>query len=94
MSPKEKHLADNAKRTSISLTPEDKAAIFLIAMARQSKGDKRNRINDILVDALWYFLEKTTGKTREQIRTVLPGVPIEKRQPAKITEMPKPRRRN
>jgi hypothetical protein len=94
MSPKDKHLADNAKRTSVSLTPEDKAAIFLIGMARQSEGDKRSRINDILVDALWYFFEKTTGKTREQIRTMLPDLPTEKRQPAKITEMPKPRRKN
>jgi hypothetical protein len=95
MSPKDKHLADDAKRTSVSLTPEDKAAIFLIGMARQAKGDKRNRINDILVDALWYFLEKTMGKTREQIRTMLPDIPItEERQFTKITEMPRPKRKN
>ncbi len=92
MSPKDKHLADNAKRTSVSLTPEDKAAIFLISMARQAKGDKRDRINDILVDALWDFFEKTTGKTREQIRTMLPAIPTQERQPTKITEMPKPKK--
>lgn len=90
---KDKHLADDAKRTSISLTPEDRAAIFLIGMDRQAKGDKRNRNNDILVDALWYFFEQTTGKTREQIRTMLPTIPTEDRQPAKITEMPNPKRK-
>ena len=94
MSPKDKHLADNAKRTSVSLTPEDKAAIFLIGMARQAKRDKRNRINDILVDALWYFFEKTMGKTREQIRIMLPDIPTEEPRPAKITEMPRPKRKN
>lgn len=94
MSPKDRHLADDAKRTSVSLTPEDKAAIFFIRMAREAKGDKRNRINDILVDALWYFVEKTTGKTREQIRTMLPDIPTEERQPAKITEMPRSKRRH
>jgi hypothetical protein len=93
MSPKDRHLADDAKRTSVSLTPEDKAAIFLIGLARQARGDKRNRINDILVDALWYFFEKTTGKSREQVRTMLPDIRIEERQPTKITEMPKPSRK-
>jgi hypothetical protein len=94
MSPKDKHLADGAKRTSVSLTPDDKAAIFLIGMTRQAKGDKRTRINDILVDALWYFFEKTTGKTREQIRTMLPDIPTEERQPANITVMPRPKRKH
>jgi hypothetical protein len=94
MSPKDKHLADNAKRTSVSLTPEDKAAIFLIGIARQAKGDKRHRINDILVDSLWYFFEKSMGGTREQIRTMLPKISNEERRPAKITEMPKPKRKN
>ena len=94
MSPKDRHLADNAKRTSVSLTPEDKAAIFLIGMARQAKGEKRIRINDILVDALWYFFEEATGKTKEQIRTMLPDIPREERQPAKITEMPKRKRKH
>jgi hypothetical protein len=89
MSPKDKHLPGNAKRTSVSLTPEDKSAIFLIGMARQANGDKRTRINDILVDALWYFFEKTTGKTRAQIRTMLPEIPIEESQPTKVREMPK-----
>jgi hypothetical protein len=63
-------------------------------MTRQAKGDKRTRINDILVDALWYFFEKTTGKTREQIRTMLPDIPTEERQPANITVMPRPKRKH
>lgn len=91
MSPREKHIPDDAQRTSICLTAEDRAAIRWICEVRRIKRDKRTTTNDIVVDALWYFLERTEGKTKDQIRATIPTVPIGERPRNKITEMPKPR---
>ena len=66
MSPKEKHVPADAHRTSVCFTAEDRAAIRWISEARRYRKSKRITINDIIVDALWDFLEKTEGKTREQ----------------------------
>jgi hypothetical protein len=42
-----------------------------------------------LIDALWYFLEKTEGKTKDQIRAMVPAIQADDRQQNKVTEMPK-----
>lgn len=91
MSPREKHIPDDAQRTSICLTAEDRAAIRWISEVRRGKRDKRTTNNDILVDALWYFLEKTEGKTKDQIRATVPPISADERKHNKVREMPKPR---
>ena len=91
MCPREKHIPDSAHRTSICLTAEDRAAIRWINEVRRGIKDKRTTSNDILVDALWYFLEKTEHKTKEQIRATLPPVSVDERPQKKVTEMPKPK---
>jgi hypothetical protein len=93
MSPREKHIPDNAKRTSVCLTAEDSAAIRWISEVRRAKKDKRTTTNDVLVDALWFFLEKSEGKTKDQIRAMVPAAPVDERSQNKITEMPKPKRK-
>jgi hypothetical protein len=89
MSPREKHIPDDAQRTSVCLTPEERMAIFLIAQSRRLKGSKRTTTNDIVVDALWELFERTEGKTRDQIRALLPATPISERSRSKIAQMPK-----
>src|ERR1700690_3515071 len=91
MSPRGKHIPVDAHRTSVCLTAEDRAAIRWISEIRRAKKDKRTTTNDILVDALWHFLEKTEGKTRDQIRAMVPTVSVDERAPNKVTEMPKPK---
>jgi hypothetical protein len=91
MSPKEKHIPDDAQRTTVSLTAEDRAALFWIKTIRQAKKDKRTTNNDILVDALWYFMEKAEGKTKDQIRALVPSVSAGELIQSNITEMPKPK---
>ena len=91
MSPREKHVPDDAHRTSVCLTAEERAAIRWISEVRRAKKDKRTTSNDILVDALWYFLEKTEGKTKDQIRAMVPTVRAESALQNKVTEMPKPK---
>jgi hypothetical protein len=87
MSPRAKHIPDDAKRTTVGLTPEDCGAIRWISDSRRLRKDKRTTGNDILVDALWYFLEKTEGKTRDQIRATIPVLPMQEHQKSKVTEM-------
>jgi len=91
VSPREKHIPDDAQRTSVSLTAEDRAAVRWISEVRRAKKDKRTTTNDILVDALWYFLENTERKTKDQIRAMVPSVPPDERPQTKVAEMPKPR---
>lgn len=91
MSPREKHIPDDAQRTSVCLTAEDRAAIRWINEVRRAKKDNRATTNDILVDALWYFLEKTEGKSKDQIRAMVPTVSVDDRPKNKVTEMPKPK---
>jgi hypothetical protein len=90
MSPREKHIPDDAHRTSVCLTAEDRAAIRWISEVRRAKKDKRTTSNDILVDALWYFMEKTEGKSRDQIRATVPPVSVDEHAQNKVTEMRKP----
>ena len=92
MSPREKHIPDDALRTSVCLTAEDRAAIRWIVEVRRGKKDKRTTTNDILVDALWYFLEKSESKTREQIQMMVPIPSSEVRPQLNVTQMPKPRK--
>jgi hypothetical protein len=91
MSPREKHIPDDAHRTSVCLTAEDRAAIRWISEIRRATKDKRTTSNDILVDALWYFMEKTGGKTKDQIRAMVPAVSVDERARNKVTVMPKPK---
>jgi hypothetical protein len=89
MSPREKHIPDDAQRTSVCLTADERAAIHWINEVRRRKKDKRTTTNDILVDALWYYMEKTEGKTKEQIRVTIPPVSVNDRPQNNVTEMPK-----
>jgi hypothetical protein len=93
MSPREKHIPEDAHRTSICLTAEDRAAIRWISEVRRGKRDRRTTTNDVLVDALWDFLDKAYGKTKDQIRTMLPEIPMAEAPQGKVTEMPKQRKK-
>ncbi len=93
MSPREKHIPDDAQRTSVCLTAEDKMAIFLVAQSRHLSRNKRTTTNDILVDALWDFFERTEGKTREQVRSLLPVTSAGENLGSNIAQMPKPGRK-
>jgi hypothetical protein len=94
MSPREKHVPDEAQRTSVCFTAEDRAAIHWIREVRKSKKSKRTTTNDIVVDALWHYLEKTEGKTREHVQAMLPPVPQTGISSASnVRQMPKPKRK-
>jgi hypothetical protein len=94
MSPREKHIPDSAKRTSVCLTAEDSAAIRWISEVRRAKKDKRTTTNDVLVDALWYFLEKTQGKTKGEISAMVPVAPRTEPAQSNVTTMPKQRNKH
>jgi hypothetical protein len=91
MSPREKHVPDDAVRTTVALTVEERTAIRWISDVRRGQRDRRTTTNDILVDALWQFLETKYGKTRDQVKAMIPVVPANRAPKAKIAEMPKPK---
>jgi hypothetical protein len=92
MSPREKHIPDDAQRTSVCLTAKDRAAILWIAESRRIKKNKRITTNDILVDGLWELFDKIGGKSRDQIAAMVPVMPPSECSPSKVTQMPKSRR--
>jgi hypothetical protein len=91
MSPREKHIPDDAQRTTVALTGEDRAATLWISQLRKASNNRRTTTNDILVDALWAFMEKLEGPSREQIRSTLPKVHSPSQRESNLTEMPKSR---
>lgn len=91
MSPRAKHIPDHAHQTTICLTDEEQAAVNWIKAARRLRREDRRTLNDILVDSLWYLLEKVEGKTRDEIRAMVPQVPVSQTLQDNVTEMPKPR---
>jgi hypothetical protein len=91
MSPRAKHIPDNAHQTTICLTDEEQAAVNWIRAARRLRHEDRRTLNDIVVDSLWYLLEKVEGKTRDQIRAMVPQIPVSQALQDNVTEMPKPK---
>jgi hypothetical protein len=91
MSPKAKHIPDHARRTTVCLTDDERAAINWISVARRRRRDDRTTINDILVDAIWYMLENKEHKTREEIQAMVPPLSAGEPAQANVTEMPKPK---
>ena len=91
MSPREKQIPDSAHRTSVCLTAVERAAVRWISEVRRATQNERTTTNAILVDALWYFLEKTEGKTKDQISAMVPAIPHVELVHSKVTAMPKRR---
>jgi hypothetical protein len=93
MSPKPKHIPDDAYRTTIRLADEEQFAINFLKTARRQKGNDRKTLNDILVDGVWLLLEKEEARSKQEIRAMMPLRPSAKPGQANVTEMPKPKKR-
>ena len=76
MSPKEKHIPDDAGRTSVCFTAAQRQAIRWISEVRRGEKSKRRTINDIVVDALSYYLEHKHGKTIAEMEAMVPPRPV------------------
>jgi hypothetical protein len=91
MSPKPKHIPDEAYRTTIRLADDEQFAISFLKTARRQKGNDRKTLNDILVDGIWLLLEKEEAKSKLEIRAMMPVRPAVQPTQANVTEMPKPK---
>lgn len=89
MSPKAKHVPDGARQTTVYLTVADEEAVSWIRGVRRGRGEDRTRLNDILVDSLWFYLENVEKRTREQILAAIPVAPFTESAQGKVTQMPK-----
>lgn len=89
MSPRPKHIPDEAYRTTIRLADDEQFAIEFLKMARRQKRSERKTLNDLLVDGIWLLLEREEGKSKDEIRAMMPTRPITASPPAKVKEMPR-----
>jgi hypothetical protein len=69
---KSKKTADDAKALTISLTPEEEAALNMIALRRRKRREERDNRNSVVVDAVWHYLETVEKMPREQIENLFP----------------------
>jgi hypothetical protein len=81
-------VSTGAKRTTIYLDPATDVALNLIENSRRLRQEKRYQPNHIVADAIWLYLERVEGKTREQIEALLP-VPQETNRESKLKQFPK-----
>ena len=93
MSPPKRHTSDAAKSTTVRLTREDREAIHEVSKAHEANNNERTRQNDVLIDALWHYLEHTTGKTLADIQASLPPRTRKPEARPKVTEMPQPNKK-
>jgi hypothetical protein len=69
---KSKKTADDAKALTISLSPEEEAALNMIALRRRKRGQERDNRNGVVADAVWHYLETVENLPREQIENLFP----------------------
>jgi hypothetical protein len=89
VSPRPKHVPDDAYRTTIRLSDEELAAINWLRTSRRQRGNERKTLNDVVVDGIWNLLEREEGMTREQIGATIPRRPLTAKAPQNVREMPK-----
>jgi hypothetical protein len=87
---RKKHVANNAKRNTFSLTPAEELAIDTIKALRRYRDDKRFTPSEIVSDAIWKWFEEVEGKKRQDIEMTFPAPPVQEEAPNKIRQMPKP----
>lgn len=83
-----KRIPDDAKGTTVYLTPDDRVALTLIVERRSKKHDARGSQNEVMVDAIWRVLEEEEGITREDLAKLLSVEPAAL-QPTNVTEIRK-----
>jgi len=81
-----KRRSKGAKRTTIYLNPAEDLALSVIENSRRRREERNCQSGDIVADAIWLYLEKVEGKTREQIEALLPPS-LEKTKPSRVTEI-------
>ncbi len=59
---------------TISLTPEETLVLQVIESRRRKRGDPRDTRNEVISDALWYFLLEVEQVSRDRIEALLPDI--------------------
>jgi hypothetical protein len=88
MAGRKKRLPPDARPVTISLGGEERMALHLIEVRRQSREEEGDSPSEIVADALWYFLEHVEKMTHDQIAALLPQKPEAQTKP-NIKEFPK-----
>lgn len=80
MAGRKKRLPADAKPVTISLGGEERIVLALIEARRQRRSEERDSPSEIIMDALWHFLENVEKMSRDQIEALLPAKTDDKSQ--------------
>ena len=75
MAGRKKRLPPDAKPITISLGGEERVALHVIEVRRQSRAEEGDSPSEIVSDALWHYFENVEKISRDQIRGLLPTKP-------------------
>ncbi len=85
---RKKRLPKDAKPVLISLGGEERLALQVIEVRRQSRSEERDSPSEIVSDILWHYLENVEKVPRGQIQALLPSKPEDQKQ-SNLTQFPK-----
>lgn len=78
----------DAKKVTVSLTPEAELALQAIASRRRKRGDGKDSRDEIIDEAIWHLLTEVEKVPRDSIERIVPSIPEEPRQ-SNLTRFPK-----
>ncbi len=87
------HVPKNARRNTFYLTPAQEYAIDTIQKLRRHRNDSRDSPSEIVADAIWNWLAEVEKIKREEIEARFPSPPVQEHPTAKVTQMPKPKKK-
>jgi hypothetical protein len=78
----------DAKKVTVSLTPEAELALQAIASRRRKRGDGKDSRDEIIDEAIWHLLTEVEKVPRQNIDEIVPSIPEEPKQ-SNLTRFPK-----
>jgi hypothetical protein len=78
----------DAKKVTVSLTPEAQLAVQAIASRRRKRGVGKDSRDEIIDEAIWHLLTEVEKVPRHRIDEIVPPIPEEPKQ-SNLARFPK-----
>jgi len=86
---RKKRLAENAKPTTISLTPIEGLVLQIIEARRRERREDRDSPSEVVADALWAYIADVEKMPREQIEALMPRKKADAQTESNLKPFPK-----
>ena len=66
-----KRLSPDAEQVAVYLTPREQLILQTIRARRKDRDEERTSNSEVIIDALWFFLEEAEGVPRQKVEELL-----------------------